>query len=286
MVSDNHMKIENFKEPEIKYIKNRSDIYDTKTSKLVSLSNTLNYPISDEKIKEHNKYKELSDKFWEAFAKAYTKILLYIDHLAETKTRAEVTPEERQFFVDFQSMNELLGIDYQLPAFKESHEKQSIHTMADIYNHTDTLVQDPGAGFQEYINSGYGVFGTEDVLYNKDKLRDYDYLKLYPKWIDREQERQEKYPQWFDLKTGKIDINFIDQKARPIVQEKYDQAMKYGQNFLTDLQSKTQKIEKNYIMSFVLKEFSKLFMVSSTYDAVHFGYDFILISYTRLPTVR
>lgn len=148
-------------------------------NKLIWIANTLNYPIFEDKLKEHNKYKELSDKFGEAFSKAYVKILLYIDQLAQTKTRAEVSPEERQFFLDFQSMNESLGIDYQLPVFKESHEKQSIHTMADIYHHTDVLVQDPGAWFQEYINSNYGLFDTKEAIYDKNILQDRDFCKLY-----------------------------------------------------------------------------------------------------------
>ncbi len=75
----------------------------------------------------------------------YAKIQLYIDQLAQTKTRAEVTPDEKQFFLDFQSMNQSLGIDYQLPPFKESRETQSINTMADVYHHTDAIVQDKNA---------------------------------------------------------------------------------------------------------------------------------------------
>ena len=72
---------------------------------------------------------------------SYAKIRLYIDQLAQTKTRAEVTPDEKQFFLDFQSMNQSLGIDYQLPPFKESHETKTVNTMADVYHHTDAVIQ-------------------------------------------------------------------------------------------------------------------------------------------------
>ena len=92
-----------------------------------------------ELLEKQANFQKLSPKTKES----YIFCLFYIDQLAQSKTRAEVSPEERQFFLDFQSMNESLGIDYQLPVFKESHEKQSIHTMADIYHHTDALVQDP-----------------------------------------------------------------------------------------------------------------------------------------------
>lgn len=111
---------------------------------------------------------------------------------------------------------------------------------------------------------------------------------MYPKWVQQEQERQQKYPDWFDQQTQSIDRQKVDQDARPIVEEKYKQALQYGQNFVTNLDQGIQKMQKDYILSFVLREFSKLFMTISTYDAGHFGNDFSLdtIQSTTNGTVR
>lgn len=282
------MKIENFEEQKIKETKNKKNIYDTKISKLVSLSNTISYKVSEERLKEHDKYKELSDKFWKEFAHAYIKIILYISQLAQTKTRAEVTPEEKQFFLNFQTMNQSLGIDYQLPPFKESHETQTINTMADVYYHTDTLIQDKNAWFQDYINNSPSTQAKETSSYKNDKLKPQDLCKLYPKRSERQDDRQRTNPEWFDPYTKQFDLNKVDQNSRINVEEKYEQAKKHGQEFLTNLDQQTQANIKNQIMSFVLKEFASLFMLSSNYDASHLGQDFSLsnIQSTSNGTVR
>ncbi len=245
--------------------------FDKPKDKLIKTSNNLNYPVSEDRLKEHDKYKELSDKFGEEFSKAYIKILFYIDQLAQTKTRAEVTPDEKQFFLDFQTMNQSLGIDYQLPLFKESHEIQSINTMADVYHHTDALVQDKNAWFQDYINNSPSTQNKEVSTYKNDKLTPQDFCKLYPKRDERQQDRQKTNPERFDPYTKQFDLNKVDPDSKPNIEKKYEQAIKQGQEFLTNLDQQTQKSQKDYIMSFVLKEFSGLFMLSSSYDTSHLG---------------
>lgn len=219
---------------------------------------------------------------------SYAKIRLYIDQLAQTKTRAEVTPDEKQFFLDFQSMNQSLGIDYQLPPFKESHETKTVNTMADVYHHTDALLQDKNAWFQDYIHNSPSTQNKEVSTYKNDELTPQDFCKLYPKRDERQQDRQKTNPERFDPYTKQFDLSKVDPDSRPNVEEKYKQAIKHGQEFLDNLDQETQANTKNHVMSFVLKEFSSLFMVSSNYDTSHLGYDFALdhIQSTSNGTVR
>lgn len=251
-----------------------NDLYLANVQKIQNID--YNNDLYETKRIEFNKFKIFENRSKETQDK-YIKILLYIDQVAQTKPRDEVTNEEKQFFLDFQTMNQSLGIDYQLPPFKESHETQTINTMADVYHHTDALIQNPDAGFQNYIQNS-ATTNKEISTYKYDKLKNKDFLKLYPKRTDQIQKRQKSNPEWFiDLEnTKELDLKKVDQASRPMVEERYSQAIIYGQEFLKNLDQQNQKLQKDYIMSFVLKEFAGLFMTLSKYQWLHFGYDFNL----------